>query len=113
MNSLVSNVLTILAFGSAYAVGFYYLSGNALAASAFSEFYSEFIGESVYIVYEQFRPNITKNYEFGIKILKLLMGWFAVLFLLEMMLSLLLSFISLVYGTLRKTIFGSSTINTN
>jgi hypothetical protein len=63
---------------------------ETLFQNSIQDFFSSYFGDLPKILYEQCLPAITESYEFGKKILGLLIGWFLVLFVVERVLMVLL-----------------------
>lgn len=92
-----SFVLTTVGIG--YAV--YQPKVQETAASV----YQEYVGKLPSVLYDLSKPNVEKAYAFGLKILGLLVGWFVLLFAVELVLRVVI----IVLGTFVRSLFGGKT----
>lgn len=88
-------------------IGFLLPFSFSLVRSQFWSLYEANFGELFSILYTACEPEINKAYLFGIRIGGLVVGWFALLFILELVLRLVLIVIRAIYGGIVTLIYGS------
>lgn len=86
--------------------GFLVPFGFPFVRSLFWSLYEANLGELFSVLYTACEPEINKAYLFGIRIGGLVVGWFALLFVLELVLRLVLIVIRAIYGGIITLIFG-------
>jgi hypothetical protein len=69
------------------------------------DYYQTNYAQIVNVLYDMSKPDIDKSWAFGKKFAALLVGWFALLFCVELVLRIIL----LILRALYRAIFGSST----
>lgn len=119
--SLASSCTTYLAIGGAcFGIYSYTLlhDNNEIILNVLTDLRDDYIGSVPEILYQQSKPDIESAYNFGLKILSLLGGWFLFLFSFELVLSIIINIFTFIYrfffrGNNTKTIEKVSTSSTD
>jgi hypothetical protein len=63
---------------------------------AANSYYQEYFADFIKVIYDLCQPEIQRSYEFGLRIAGLVIGWFVILFIIELVLRVILWIVRLI-----------------